>query len=287
MSPEQARGSGVDKRCDIWSFGVVLFEMLTGKKLFAGQTISDTLAAVLRADVDWNVLPGRHSGKHSHIAAPLPDQRPQAAASSHRRSSHRDRRVSCRSRGRSGPGNAYPSAASHRLREEACVGRRDCLSRRSAGRWASFISARRRLDAPEMRLQIIHAFHSRDRAEFALSPDGRHLVFVASGDGPQRLWLRSLDKTEAQPMPGTDGADLFRFGHQTAARSASLPQTSSAASTSPVARRRCWRARLLPGAAPGTRTARFCLPEGTVRYCALRHRAASPLLSPGSICHAR
>ncbi len=58
MSPEQARGSGVDKRCDIWSFGVVLFEMLAGKKLFAGETISDTLAAVLRADVDWNVLPG-------------------------------------------------------------------------------------------------------------------------------------------------------------------------------------------------------------------------------------
>jgi eukaryotic-like serine/threonine-protein kinase len=57
MAPEQARGSGVDKRCDIWSFGVVLFEMLTGKQLFAGETVSDTLAAVLRADVDWNLLP--------------------------------------------------------------------------------------------------------------------------------------------------------------------------------------------------------------------------------------
>jgi serine/threonine-protein kinase len=57
MSPEQARGSMVDKRCDIWSFGVVLFEMLAGKQLFAGQTISDTIAAVLRAEVDWNILP--------------------------------------------------------------------------------------------------------------------------------------------------------------------------------------------------------------------------------------
>jgi len=57
MSPEQARGSTVDKRCDIWSFGVVLFEMLTGKQLFAGETVSDTLAAVLRSDVDWNLLP--------------------------------------------------------------------------------------------------------------------------------------------------------------------------------------------------------------------------------------
>jgi serine/threonine protein kinase/Tol biopolymer transport system component len=57
MAPEQARGSAVDKRCDIWSFGVVLFEMLTGKQLFSGETVSDTLAAVLRSDIDWNSLP--------------------------------------------------------------------------------------------------------------------------------------------------------------------------------------------------------------------------------------
>ena len=57
MSPEQARGKAADKRSDIWSFGVVLWEMLTGKKLFAGDTISDTLAAVLRQDIDFRGLP--------------------------------------------------------------------------------------------------------------------------------------------------------------------------------------------------------------------------------------
>ena len=57
MSPEQARGKSVYKRADIWAFGVVLFEMHTGQRLFAGETVSDTLAAVLRADPDWKALP--------------------------------------------------------------------------------------------------------------------------------------------------------------------------------------------------------------------------------------
>jgi serine/threonine-protein kinase len=57
MSPEQARGKAVDKRADIWAFGVVLHEMLTGKSMFEGETVSDTLAAVLRADIDFKHLP--------------------------------------------------------------------------------------------------------------------------------------------------------------------------------------------------------------------------------------
>jgi len=57
MSPEQARGKPVDRRADIWSFGVVAYEMLTGSRLFTGETVSDTLAAVLRADPDWTALP--------------------------------------------------------------------------------------------------------------------------------------------------------------------------------------------------------------------------------------
>jgi serine/threonine-protein kinase len=57
MSPEQARGKTVDKRADIWAFGAVLFEMLTGKRAFDGEDVGDTLAAVLRAEPDWNLLP--------------------------------------------------------------------------------------------------------------------------------------------------------------------------------------------------------------------------------------
>ena len=57
MSPEQARGKAADKRSDIWAFGVVVYEMLTGSKTFGGETVSDTLAAVLRSDPDWSALP--------------------------------------------------------------------------------------------------------------------------------------------------------------------------------------------------------------------------------------
>ncbi len=57
MSPEQARGQAVDKRADLWAFGVVLFEMLTGSRAFQGATVSDTLAALLTAEPDWNALP--------------------------------------------------------------------------------------------------------------------------------------------------------------------------------------------------------------------------------------
>jgi len=57
MSPEQARGKRVDKRADIWAFGVVLHEMLSGEQLFGGETVSDTLAAVITKEPDWGLLP--------------------------------------------------------------------------------------------------------------------------------------------------------------------------------------------------------------------------------------
>ena len=57
MSPEQAKGKAVDRRADIWSFGVVLFEMLAGRQVYAGETVTDIMAAVVRAEPDWNMLP--------------------------------------------------------------------------------------------------------------------------------------------------------------------------------------------------------------------------------------
>jgi len=57
MSPEHAKGKPVDKRADIWAFGCVLYEMLSGRREFRGETLTDTLASVIRADPDWTALP--------------------------------------------------------------------------------------------------------------------------------------------------------------------------------------------------------------------------------------
>ena len=67
MSPEQAKGKRVDKRADVWAFGVVLYEMLTGKRAFAGEDVSDTLAYVLTKEPDWDALPAETPGALRHV----------------------------------------------------------------------------------------------------------------------------------------------------------------------------------------------------------------------------
>ena len=72
MAPEQARGKAVDRRADVWAFGVVLYEMLTGSRLFKGEDISDTMAAVLRQPIDFAALPAAtppQCGRSSHAVS--------------------------------------------------------------------------------------------------------------------------------------------------------------------------------------------------------------------------
>ena len=92
MSPEQARGRAVDKRADIWAFGVLLYEMLTARRLFGGETVSDTLASVLKTDPDWSALPAGTPARAADAAAALPRARCEAAPARHRRGARRPRR---------------------------------------------------------------------------------------------------------------------------------------------------------------------------------------------------
>jgi Tol biopolymer transport system component len=192
MSPEQTRGHRVDKRADIWSFGVVAYEMLAGRQLFSRPTISDTLAAVLKEEPDYDRIPAtmRRLVRSCLVKDP--------------RARMRD------------IGDA-PLAM-----DEDGV---ELLRRRSPLPWALVAALALVLAAvstvhfretpPEpgvIRFQISPpeggAFAGRS---LSLSPDGRRLAFTApTKNGPPLLWVRALDSVEALALPNTEEA-VFPF----------------------------------------------------------------------------
>ena len=119
MSPEQAKGKPADKRSDIWAFGCVLYEMLTGKRAFDGEDLTDVVAAVVRGEPDWAALPADVPGARSHAAERLSRKGSQSASRRHRRRaifcSTRDRRC------RPGACNRAALARSAASRARACA----------------------------------------------------------------------------------------------------------------------------------------------------------------------
>jgi eukaryotic-like serine/threonine-protein kinase len=204
MAPEQARGSVVDKRCDIWSFGVVLFEMLTGRQLFAGETISDTLAAVLRSDVDWNILPASTPGIIRNLLRRclIKDRKQRLQAIGEARIVIEEHLANPSGAPISG---SVSITARKKLRFAwgiAII----CLVAAVALGVVAFIQSRKNpIEAPVMRLDV-KTPPAWSEVSFALSPDGRHLVFAAATDEGQGLWLRPLDQTAARLLPGTEDA---------------------------------------------------------------------------------
>ena len=84
MSPEQARGVPVDKRTDIWAFGCVLFEMITGRVPFQGDTVADTIAAILTRGAGLERATQRHTGWRARAAPAMPGEGRQPPAERHR-----------------------------------------------------------------------------------------------------------------------------------------------------------------------------------------------------------
>lgn len=198
MSPEQARGRTVDRRSDIFAFGSLLYEMLAGRQAFEGEDVPDILGAVLKSDPDWSRLPG---GTPPSVTRLL--RRTLKKDARQRLGDIRDARIEIEEAGT----EAVPPVASAPARGMSLAWIASlAIAAIAIGVLAiPTVSHLRETPPAEMRLDI-GTPSTPSPLEFALSPDSRYLVFVASGDGPARLWLRALDKTDAQPMAGTDGA---------------------------------------------------------------------------------
>ena len=204
MAPEQARGKTVDKRADIWAFGVVVYEMLTGRRAFAGDGISDVLAAVLRQDINWSALPAdtptrvrrllercldrdvktrlRDIGE-ARVALASPD-RPDAAAAAapqpHRRAI------------------SIVLAAAIAI-VAAIASALGVLYFRAPAATSPSPVVRLPFEAPNTVASEV--------GDPTISPDGKTMLFTGRGaDGRKVLWVRALDSGEAKPLPDTDDA---------------------------------------------------------------------------------
>jgi serine/threonine protein kinase len=194
MSPEQATGRVADERSDIWAFGCVLYEMLTGKRAFDGEDLTKTLSAVLTSDPDWTLLPAELPRDMQRLVRLCLEKNVK-----NRRSHAADVRLDIEGALKA-PADSPAKPAPSKLAWVVAG-----VMTLVAALLAAVNFSQKPGALPEMRLEIPTPATPAP-LDFALSPDGRYIVFVASGDGSQRLWLRALDQTADQPMMGTEGA---------------------------------------------------------------------------------
>ena len=207
MSPEQARGQPVDKRTDIWAFGCVLYEMLTGHAAFPGETVSDTIAAILEREPDWAVLPATTPPMVARLLKRGLEKDPK-------------RRVRDIADARAELDDALEGGKAPAM----VVGRPPGISPHSVWRrWAAIVlltlasalagwSVRRLNPASDNPLS--NATFTRltnfegGEAEVTLSPDGKFATFLSDRDGPLDVWLtqvgsgRFVNLTRESHMPG-------------------------------------------------------------------------------------
>jgi serine/threonine-protein kinase len=209
MAPEQARGRAVDKRADVWAFGVVLYEMLTGRAAFAGDDISDILASVLKFEPEW-----------SH----LPVDTPPAIRRLLKRSLAKDPKLRLRECGSAivdiqealthqPPESAPPLAAASTPRLPVLLlmaASALIIAVTAAATWA--LSSARATPKPELVRRLTITLPESDEMVpntgrlITISPDGRTLVYRARrGEGRPQLFRRSIDQFEATALPGSEG----------------------------------------------------------------------------------
>ena len=209
MSPEQARGKAVDRRADIWAFGVVLYEMLSGDRAFKGEDISDTLAAVLRQEIMLSALPATTPLRLKRLIERCLERDPKQ-----RLRDIGEARIEI-ARIEAGGADMMETSAAASAAAVAAPRWKRALPWALAGVTTVALVAALLLRAPgrapsnesrPMRFTIPAPEKSSFAGSMALSPDGRKLVFVATSGGTASLWLRSLDSPSPQSLPGTESA---------------------------------------------------------------------------------
>jgi len=208
MSPEQARGKSVDKRTDIWAFGCVVYELLTGKPAFHGDDVTDILGAVLRTEPEWSQLPEATPAAIRTLLRRClrKDKRQRIADATDVRIEIEDTL--------STPASAEPTAAAQGIRT---LGRRTILVSLAAlllGALVAGLAIWNLKPSPPQPITrtVINLPPGQQLAGLengpavALSPDGMQFAYVAVQGGARQLYLRAMDSMEAKPIPGTEGA---------------------------------------------------------------------------------
>ena len=223
MSPEQARGDTVDRRTDIWAFGCLLYEAITGSRPFLGRTSSDAMAAVLREEPDWSKLTGLAPPRIQRLVRRCLQKDP------HLRLHHiADARIEIDEVEREPIGGAMDSVSDVAVAppRHATRGNRPQLAASAAAAALLTLASMAaiawwRTNIPPALSPVARAMIALppeqvlERGRFspiALSPDGTLLVYVAAVQGGQtRLYLRRLDELDARPIPATEGANTPFF----------------------------------------------------------------------------
>ena len=240
MTPEQARGKAVDKRADIWAFGCVLYEMLTGRPAFPGEDVTSTLARVLERDPDLSAA-GR--------SRPTCDTRSSSACKRTSRSASRTSATSGLRSKASSRNRPRPRARSGvaRCRSRPCSRRRDHGGRLRAGVWSLRRAGFRAAPLPVTRFVITPPatapLANLGGYDVVISPDGKRLAYFAQD--PQTAASRSkfasstASRRGASPEPRCAAVgNRTRFSRPTASGSASVRRRGviRVASTAPAAR---------------------------------------------------
>ena len=209
MSPEQARGRPVDKRADIWAFGCVLYEMLTGRRVFAGDSVTDTLAKVIEREPDWTALP---ADTPAHVRGVI--ERCLRKDPSRRLRDIGDARLQLEE----GPtvAAAVPLAPAPRAGWRLPIAVAAALVAGIAVGWLGRPQPPATTDAAkstQLDLLIPTGFElfTLSSAKLAIAPDGSKVAYVAGGAGSRQVFVRALDEPASVPVRGTDAAFSLAF----------------------------------------------------------------------------